>query len=422
MNRPLMAVTLLTALVHCSAWVAAEDWTRFRGPGGSGISSETVLPVEFSDTKHLKWKTSLPGAGSSSPVVSGNHIFLTCYKGTGNDVVRYLVCVLRDTGKIAWQKTIETVTPEDAYRGFINEHGYASNTPVTDGKHVFAFFGKSGVFAFDFEGKQLWQTGVGTSSSNRRWGSAASLTLYKNTVIVNAAEESRTIYALNKADGKEVWKAKANSLELAYGTPTLVKTTGGKEELVIGVPGEVWALNPDNGKLNWYAETRLTGNLSPSVVAGDGVVYAFGGFQSSGSVAIRTGGSKDVTKDNTVWSTRNSSYVATPLLYQGHLYWVDDRGYANCTSAKTGESVYRERLRGVSGGGRPFYASPVLAGGKLYVPSRRSGVFVFAAKPEFEQLAQNKFAGDNTDFNATPAISNGQMLIRSDSHLYCIAK
>jgi len=422
MNRLLHLTCFAAFSCCCFAQLTAEEWTRFRGPGGAGISSEKNLPVEFSSTNNLKWKTPLPGAGSSSPVISGDHIFLTCYTGTGSAMVRQLVCVKRSTGKIAWQKTIKAVQPEDPYRGYINEHGYASNSAVTDGEHVFAFFGKSGVYAFDFSGKQLWQTSVGTSSSNRQWGSAASLTLYKNMVIVNAAEESRAIYALNKADGKEVWKAKANSLELAYGTPTLVKTTTGRDELVIGVPGEIWGLNPDTGKLSWFAETSLTGNLTPSIIAGDGVVYAFGGYRSSGSVAVRTGGKNDVTRSHTVWSSRNSSYVATPLLHEGHLYWVDDRGYAYCASAKTGESVYRVRLKGVASGGRPFYASPVLAAGKLYVTSRRSGVFVFAAKPEFEQIAQNKFSGDTTDFNATPAISNGQMFIRSDSHLYCIAK
>jgi outer membrane protein assembly factor BamB len=201
-----------------------------------------------------------------------------------------------------------------------------------------------------------------------------------------------------------------------------VKVDDNRSELVMGVPGEVWGLNADTGKLTWYAETTLTGNICPSVVIDGDIAFVFGGYQSSGSHAIRVGGKGDVTDSHMVWSTRNSSYVATPILHEGHLYWVDDRGQAFCVEAKSGELVYRERLKGVDSGGRPFYASPVLAGGKLYVVSRWNGTFVFAAKPEFEQIAQNKFESDESDFSATPAISNGELFLRSGKFLYCVAK
>jgi len=335
---------------------------------------------------------------------------------------RHLVCVNRKDGTIAWKKTLSAEQPEDDYGGYLTEHGYASNTPVTDGESVFAFFGKSGVLAFDLDGKPLWHVIVGKESSNRRWGSAASLVLYKDTVIVNASEESRSILALDKATGQEVWSAPADSLELAYGTPSVVKLPNGDTELVIALPSEVWGLNPDTGKLKWFAATKLTGNVCPSIVVGDGVVYAFGGYRSSGSHAIRLGGKGDVTDSHMIWSSRNSSYVATPLLHEGHLYWVDDRGQAFCVEAESGDLVYRERLRGVSSGGRPFYASPILVGDKLCVVSREDGTFVFAAKPEFELLAQNQLASDETDFSGTPAVSNGQLFIRSGKFLYCISE
>jgi outer membrane protein assembly factor BamB len=201
-----------------------------------------------------------------------------------------------------------------------------------------------------------------------------------------------------------------------------VKQKDDRIDLVIGVPGEVWSLNADTGKLTWFASTKLTGNICPSIVAGERVIYAFGGYRSSGSHAIRLGGKGNVTESHMLWSSRNSSYVATPLLYQGHLYWVDDRGQAFCVDAKSGELVFRKRLRGVRSGGRPFYASPILVGDKLYVVSRWNGTFVFAAKPEFEQIAQNQFVADETDFSATPAVSNGELFLRSGEFLYCITK
>jgi outer membrane protein assembly factor BamB len=340
------------------------------------------------------------------------------------DLRRHLLCIRREDGKVVWSKAVDAVLPEDPYGGLgIPEHGYASNTPVTDGEAVFVFFGKSGVLALDMAGNQLWQADVGHESSNRRWGSAASLMLHEDMVIVNASEESQSIRALNKATGEEVWKAEASALELAYGTPVLADLDDGRKELVIGVPYEVWGLNPDTGKLNWYAETRLDGNISPSPITRDGVVYVLGGYRSTGSVAVRAGGKGDVTDTHVLWTSRNTSYIPSPVLHQGKLYWVSDQGIAYCADAATGEAVYRERLPRVEGGrgmGKLFYASVVLADERLYAVSRRGGTYVLAAKPEFEMLARNKFTSDDTDFNASPAISDGQILLRSNQFLYCV--
>lgn len=210
-------------------------------------------------------------------------------------------------------------------------------------------------------------------------------------------------------------------MELAYGTPQVVTLKDGRADVVVAVPGEVWGLNAETGKLRWYAEHQLTGNICPSIVADGETLFVFGGFRSSGSLALRAGGEQDVTSSHVIWSGRNSSYVATPVLVDSHLYWVNDTGQAFCISAKTGEFVYRERVPGLDAGGRPVYASPVVASGKIYVPTRWSGVLVLAAQPEFKVLAQNRFAGDESDFNATPAISDGQLFLRSNRFLYCVA-
>ncbi len=313
--------------------------------------------------------------------------------------------------------------PEDPYQGMgMPEHGYSTNTPVTDGETVFAFFGKSGVFAYDLKGNQLWQASVGTESGNRGWGTASSLILYKDLVIVNASEESQALIALDKKTGKTIWSAPASILELAYGTPVIAQVDKDRDDLVIAVPGEVWGLNPNTGKLVWFVETTLTGNLSPSVVIDEDKIYVFGGYRSSGSLAIQLGGTGNVTKSHILWTSRNSSYVVTPVLHEGNLYWIDDQGMYFCVSAKTGDLVEKKRVTGIRSGGRPVYASPISISGKIYLQTRNSGLFVIAGEPSLNVLQQNKFASDDSVFNATPAVSQGQLFLRSYSKLYCVGK
>ncbi len=409
----------------------AEDWTQFRGASNAGISSDLRVPTTWNDNENLRWKAELPGPGSSSPIVLGDRVFVTCYSSYGvpkmnggslQSLQRHLICVDRADGKIRWTQTVAGELPEDSYQGYITEHGYASSTPVTDGERIYCFFNKSGVVAFGLDGKQLWLTGVGKESGNRRWGSASSLILYKDSVIVNASEESRSIIALDKKTGKQLWKAEGAALELAYGTPSLVALNDDRTDLVVAVPGEVWGLNPDTGKIQWYAEHSLTGNICPSIISSADTVFVFGGFRSAGSLALKAGGKGDVTNSQIQWSSRNSSYVATPVLHEGHLFWISDSGLAFCVSAATGELVYRERVPEIKAGGRPVYASPVVANGKIYVQTRWDGLLVLQAKPEFNVLAQNKFSGDESDFNATPAISNHQIFLRSNQFLYAVGE
>lgn len=427
-------LSMLTLLLTLAATMpaAASDWRQFRGPNGSGIAATDAMPATvWSDSQNVKWKVALPGPGSSSPIVAGERVFITCYSGYGDGssgggpdkLQRHLVCVDRTTGKILWDKSVPAEMPEDPFGGYLTEHGYASSTPVTDGERVYVFFGKSGALAFDLEGKQLWQVNLGKLSNNRRWGSGASPVLYKDMVIVNAAGESRSVRALDKLTGKELWKAEGNSLDLCFSTPVLVDGPGGRTDLVLALPGEVWGLNPDTGKLRWFAETGIDGNVSPSVVTADGVIFITGGFPRQGSAAVRIGGKGDVTKTHLLWSSQNASYVPSPVVHNGHLFVVSDLGFATCMEAKTGKVVYRERLPGASStgrGGKPFYASPVLANGHLYAVSRRNGTFVIEARPEFKLVAENKLAGDDSDFNATPAIAGRQLFLRSNRNLYCI--
>lgn len=412
----LTTAVLLFAFVTPSS---ADDWTRFRGNDGQGMSSTTV-PTEWDLDSNVAWSVDLPGAGSSSPIIVGDRVFVTFYEGvSGANAKRGLICLDAASGKIRWQETISGPEREDSYSGYLQEHGYASGSAVSDGENVFAFFGKAGVVAYTVDGKKLWQKDLGQMSSNRRWGSAASPVLSDGVLIVNASEESRAIYGLEATTGKELWKAEYDRLELCYATPVIVKGDGDVTEAVISMPGEVWGLNTKNGKLRWYCEIDNGGNVSPSVVVGPKAFYTFGGYPAQQSNAIKRGGRKNISDSHRLWQSRDSSYVPTPLLYDNHLYWVSDKGQAFCVNAESGETVTRARLSGLASGGRPVYASPVKAGDLIYAVTRRSGTFVFEATPEMKQVAHNP-ALDESDFNASPAIVNGKMYLRSNSKLYCI--
>ena len=423
------ASALTLALATPSLLTAAgNDWPRFLGPTGAAIVTESKVPLKWSDTENLLWKADMPGPGASSPIVLGDKVFVTCWTGYGDkpgaddlrQLVRHLLCLNRADGKVLWDAKVPSAAAEDPFTGFITEHGYATHTPVTDGERVYVFFGKSGALAFDLQGKQLWQTSCGTSSGQRRWGSAASPIIHGNLLIVNANDESQTIFGLDKTTGKVVWKAEGD-FGMAYGTPNILKRDG-VDDLVIAVPQELWGMNPDTGKLRWYATHGLTGNVSPCLVPGGGdTVYVFGGFPATRSTAIKLGGKGDLGTQAILWNSSASSYVPTPILKDGHLYVINDQGFAICIDAQTGKDMYRERATmGSRGGGKPFYASPVLIGDKLVCVSRRNGAFVLAAKPTYELLSTNEFASDTTHFNGTPAVSGDLLILRSNKAVYCV--
>lgn len=409
-----------------------EDWPRFRGPNGSGHSTGKGVPTQWTESRNMRWKLALPGPGSSSPIVVNGKVFITCYSGYGAgnggkqaDLKRHLLCVDAKKGNIIWKQTIKAILPEDDYRGFITHHGYASHTPVSDGTTVIAFFGKSGVFAFDMNGRRLWQKSVGSGSGASGWGTASSPILYKNLVIINAAAESETIYALDKKTGMIVWQAEATQLKGCWSTPILADTSDGTKELVLSVPNEVWALNPDTGKLKWYAKVPLGSFVCPSVISIRGIVYASGGRgRGDGAVAaIKTGGEADVTKTHVLWVSQQNSPVPTPIFYKNHIYCLSDSGLVFCIDSANGNEVFSKRLlRGGGGGNRSTYASMVANSGRIFAVSRSEGTFVIEPGSTYRQIAVNRIENDRSAFHGTPAISSGMLYLRSDSHLYCIGE
>lgn len=454
-RRQFLEFGLCTAsAVTCTNFLSAADWPRFRGPNGSGVASDTdPVPDSWSADKNLKWKIALPGPGSSCPIIVGDTVFITCWSGYGTErrergdqknLKRHLICLNRDTGKTIWDKAVTAVLPEDDYGGMFAEHGYASHTPACDGEKIYAFFGKTGVIAFDRDGNQLWQTSVGTGSDPRGWGSACSPVLYKNLVIITASAEAETLFGLDKDTGKVVWKQEAGGLGSTWGTPVLVSVGNDRTDLVIGVPNEIWGLNPDTGKLRWYCPGLNTDSFCSSVVADGDIVYGVEG-RGGGSIAVRAGGSDDVSKTHVVWTGRDNNRIDTPVVHNGLLYFVANK-VLNCVDAKTGERVYQSRLAssggdaappnrggdrgGFPGGGRfggggrgggQDYGSPIIADNKLYYVSRNGEAFVVKLGRKFEQISANRVTDEPEDFSATPAVSEGDLFIRSSKHLYCIA-
>src|SRR6516162_10260018 len=228
MKRTLFCILAAAACFGTIVLTAEAQWLQFRGPGGSGTAPDKGVPVTWSDDSNIRWKAEMSGPGASSPIVVGNKVFVTCYSGYGltrdnpgeqKNLKRHLVCLERQTGKTAWKRDIDPVLPESAFQGpYITMHGYASATPVSDGKHVFVFFGSAGVFAFDLDGQQLWHASGGKGTHG--WGSGASPILHKDLLIVNASVESGSVLALDKKSGTEVWSTKG--ISGSWNTPVLV--------------------------------------------------------------------------------------------------------------------------------------------------------------------------------------------------------
>jgi len=396
------------------------DWRFFRGPERMGVSQAADLPVQWNSQENLAWKVELPGPGASSPIVYDDQIYLTCYSGylvPGQDqgsldhLVRHVIALRRDDGSVIWNKTIKATLPEEEQ---IRDHGYAANTPAADSDQVYAFLGKTGVFAFDHQGNERWRADVGDRTNG--WGTAASPLLYEDLVIINASVESESLIALDRSTGQQRWRV--DGIRESWNTPLIVQSTSGRSELVVAKQGDVLAFDPRTGDQYWSCKTDIGWYMVPSVVADDGVIYCLGGRSGNAALAIRAGGQGDVTATHRLWTSTKGSNVSSPVLFNGHLYWMhEQRGTAYCADAKTGDVVYENRLDRAD----QVYASALLADGKVYYVARNGKTYVLAASPQFELLAVNDLS-DKSTFDASPAVDGSRLLVRSNRFLYCIGK
>jgi outer membrane protein assembly factor BamB len=420
-GRGLLLATLsLTVAMIGTLSARADPWARFRGASGGGVTPAS-LPTTWDEQTNLVWKTTLPGAGSSSPVVLGDRIFLTAYSGYGLDAVDpgnredlklHVLCLSLSDGKLLWDRRIDPSPEEQRATKRVADHGYASPTPCVDSTLVYASFGPSGVVAFTHDGDQVWRRSVGTKTAG--FGAAASPIVFDDLVIMNASIEDDAVYGLDKSTGEVRWRT--GDINRAWTTPTIVRLSNGESELVLNQKGAILGLDPRTGERLWFCEA-IQDYVVPCVVVDGDVLYCSGG-RSNKTFVVRAGGRGDVTDTHLIWDVSRGANVTSPLLHDGYLYWSHDKAIALCLRASDGEEMFRERMptRG------RVYASIVSDGEKLFLTTRDAGVLVLAAGPEYRELAVNRLGSENERFNATPAIVDNRLLLRSDRVLYCIGK
>jgi outer membrane protein assembly factor BamB len=430
------SATFVTTLFIASSGAAGSNWPQWRGPSGQGTSEEKNLPTTWSASKNIKWKTPIEGRGHSSPIVWGKKVFLTtAVEGPivpGAKAVKHMdgdkeyvhpdsiganhkhafkvICLNRETGEILWQQTAFEGTPyDDRHR----KSSYASATPATDGKLVYAFFGSEGLYAYDLNGKFVWKADMGKLGTVGM-GNGTSPILYDDLVIVQRDDENvegSFIVAVNKKTGKEVWRT-PRKVQASWCTPLLVRTAK-RAELITSGSEAVIAYDPATGKELWRHK-GVESNAVPSPVANNEMVFISAGFPAKVAMAIKLGDAGDLV-DKVVWKyEKGTAYVPSPILYGDYLYLTTDRGILTCLDARTGEVKYE--------GGRvpvpaTFTASPIAFDGKILMTSEDGDTFVIKAGPKHEILGTNTVS---EPVYASPAIADGNIFIRGEKTLYCI--
>ncbi|MEO7270846.1 MAG: PQQ-binding-like beta-propeller repeat protein [Vicinamibacterales bacterium] len=427
--------------------VAVSGWPSFRGPSASGRADGQHLPERWDAPRgrNIAWKAAIPGLAHSSPIVWANRLFLTSAissrpdagfkpglygEGTASEdrtPQQWVVMALdRATGRLLWQRT--------AYEGVPREKRhikatYANATPATDGRYVVAFFGSQGLFAFDLEGRPVWQRDLGVLNTGAydlpeyEWGTASSPIIYRDLVIVQGDTQTESfVMALDIATGRTKWKTVRAELP-SWGSPTVyVSRSGDRAELVTNSPNFVRGYDPDTGAERWRLARSSKITTPTPVFADDLIIVSSGRAPERPILAIRPGGQGDITPpaDREAggflrWSkTARGPYMPTPLIYQGLLYVLANNGLFDAYDVKTGTEIYRQRVPHQGSG---FSASPVVADGRIYLSSEDGDMFVVRAGTEFSLLATNPIG---EPLMATPAIAGNHLYVRGAQHLFAI--
>jgi outer membrane protein assembly factor BamB len=428
--------------------VAADDtWPRWRGPLDNGVARGDA-PHQWSDAKNIAWKIPIPGRGHSSPVIWGGKIFVTTAvpavemsagaaggaRGPGGGARRpggggrgpgggaasgvehrfLIIAVDRQTGRLVWERTALTATPHEGYHGRYGS--FASNSPVTDGRHLFAFFGSRGVYAYDLDGKLLWKkTDFPKMKMRNQFGEGSAAVLHGSVLLLNFdQEENSFLLALDKSTGKQIWKVDRD--EISAWSPPFVAEHDGEKQVIISATNKVRSYDLATGKLIWEC-AGLGSNVIPAPVIHNGTVIVMSGHRNPNLLAIKLGKTGDLTgTDAVAWTNqRGNSYTPSPVLHDGKLYMLTDNGMLSCLNASDGKPHYlQQRLP------KPynFKASPVAVNGKLYLSSEDGDVIVVKMGEKFEVLATNTHADEM--FIASPAVADGSLYLRGRNTLYCV--
>jgi outer membrane protein assembly factor BamB len=436
-----IAILILT-MTGFPALGAGENWPQFRGEGARGVSDDSALPDSWSTTQNVRWKIDVPGHGWSSPVVWGDKIFVTSVISEGaveepkkglyfggnrtdipSSIHHWMVyCIDWETGDILWERQAYQGQPKESLH---LKNTYASETPVTDGKRVYVYFGNLGVFSYDMKGELAWSRFWEPVKTRYGWGLAASPVLHEDRlIIVNDNEDQSFITALDKQTGEEVWRVDRDEGS-NWATP-LVWNNDLRTEVVTPGTDRVRSYGLD-GTLLW--EFRGMSSITiPTPFSDSGLVFISSGYvgdELRPAYAVRLGASGDISlqenetsNEYIAWSLRQAGpYNPSPLVYGEYYYTLLDRGFMTCHKARTGELVYSKRR--IERGSGAFTASPWAYDGKIFCLSEDGDTFVIKAGPEFELLGKNSL--DEMSM-ATPALSQGSLIIRTASKLYRIAR
>ena len=419
-----MVLALLLFASGGGPGAVAANWPSWRGSvDGSGISAGKQLPLEWSETSNIRWRAKLPERGNSTAVVWGGRVFVTQAIEAENR--RTLMCFDRADGRLLWQKGVVYAERERTQPA----NPYCSASPVTDGERVIASFGSAGLVCYDFEGRELWRRDLG--KLDNIWGNASSPVIFEDLCIhYHGPTKNASLVALDKKSGKTVWtfdepawntngrtdgfKDKADGVVGTWSTPVVIRA-GGRDELVMTFPMEARAFDPRTGRELWRC-AGLNPLIYASPVFGEGIVVAMGGYYGN-SLAVKPGGRGDVTATQRVWhQVRSKVGIGSGVIKDGYIYHVQSSGAATCLELMTGKLVWEEKPQGVSRKSASW-SSMVLAGDRLYYPNQGGDVVVLRAAPKFEQLAINTLKEPT---NASIAVSDGELFLRTDGSLWCI--
>lgn len=429
----------VSLLLVAASHAMADNWPHWRGDNGNGVALNATPPTEFSDTKNVKWKVPIPGQGSGSPVVWEDKVFVVSgvpaedaeqsqrsatsrnrqrrFGGGGAELqkLRFMVfCFDRATGEKLWEQVATEAKPHQATHSTNN---FASASPCTDGEHVYAHFGSRGLFCYTMEGKFVWKReDLGRMETRNSFGEGSSPTIAGEKIIVPWDHEGQSaIFALDKRTGETIWKTNRDE-PTCWATPLIVPVDG-KQQIIMNGQTMARAYDLETGEELWSCGGQ-TERPAASAVSAKGVVYVTSGFRGSFLGAFRPTGSGDIEDtDNVLWTLdRDTPDIASPLLSSGRLYFHKGKsGILTCIDAATGKPHYgATRIPGLNS----IYASPIAAGGHVYLTDRSGTIVVIKDSPKLEIVATNSM-GETVD--ATPAPVDNELFIRGEKHLFCIA-
>jgi outer membrane protein assembly factor BamB len=431
------ALALLAAMLPLAAGVRAANpeaegfWPQWRGPASTGASATANPPLEWSESRNVRWKIEIPGRGSASPVVWGDRLFVqTAIPASApagdashaprgamrpREVHRFVVYAIdRHTGKTLWERTAREALPHEASH---QDNGtWASSSPLTDGEHVFAYFDSFGLYAYDMNGTPVWQKDLGDKQMRNEFGEGTTPALHGNTLVVVWDHLGQSfVVALDKRTGAELWRSERDEID-TWATP-LILEHGGRAQVVTSGMNKLRSYDLETGKVVWESP-GVTMNPIPSPVAADGMVFVTSGFRGNNLKAIRLADARgDLAGSNAiVWSLdRDTPYVPSPLLYNGTLYFLKtNSGILSAFDGKSGKPHYQaQRLDGVD----EVFSSPVAAAGRVYITDRHGTTLVLKDGPAYEVLAKNSL---DDGFDASPALVGNTMYMRGYKSLYAI--